>query len=186
MSAAGTVNATRTSKNEEVLAMENTVAKAAHAFLIDYKGLTVPAVTDLRRQIKAASSDYVVVKNTLALRAFKDVPMGALSEHFSGMTAVAYSKTDIVQLAKVLHQFGKTNPKIKVKAALLDGKPVAAKELETLANLPSRIELVGRLLGLMQSPIRRLVTVLSAPHRNVAATLAAISLQKSKSTDNAA
>jgi large subunit ribosomal protein L10 len=105
------------------------------------------------------------------------------------MTGVAYSQTDVVALAKVLHTFGKTNPNLKVKAALLDGKPVAAKELETLANLPSRLELVGRLLGLMQSPMRRLVTVLSAPHRNVAATLAAISNQKataSKTKESAA
>lgn len=186
MNAAGTPNATRASKNEEVLAMENSVAKAAHAFLIDYKGLTVPAVTDLRRQIKNANSDYVVVKNTLALRAIEGKPLGSLKEHFTGMTGVAYSTKDVVALAKVLHTFGKTNPHLKVKAALLDGKPVAAKELETLANLPSRAELVGRLLGLMQSPIRRLVTVLSAPHRNVAATLAAISLQKSRSTEHAA
>ncbi len=186
MNAPDTVNATRASKNAEVLAMESTVAKAMHAFLIDYKGLTVPAVTDLRRQIKSASSDYVVVKNTLALRAIEGKPLGSLKEHFTGMTGVAYSTKDVVALAKVLHTFGKTNPNLKVKAALLDGKPVAAKELETLANLPSRTELVGKLLGLMQSPIRRLVTVLSAPHRNVAATLAAISLQKSKSTEHAA
>lgn len=186
MNATGTVNATRTLKNEEVEAMETTVAKAAHAFLIDYKGLSVPAVTDLRRQIKAANSDYVVVKNTLALRAIEGKPLGSLKEHFTGMTGIAYSTKDVVALAKVLHTFGKTNPHLKVKAALLDGKPVAAKELETLANLPSRLELVGRLLGLMQSPIRRLVTVLSAPHRNIAATLAAISLQKSKSTEHAA
>jgi large subunit ribosomal protein L10 len=176
------VNATRTSKKAEVLAMETTVAKAAHAFLIDYKGLTVPAVTDLRRQIKNAKSDYVVVKNTLALRAIEGKPLGSLKEHFTGMTGVAYSQTDVVALAKVLHTFGKTNPNLKVKAALLDGKPVAAKELETLANLPSRIQLVGRLLGLMQSPMRRLVTALSAPHRNVVATLAAISKQKAKET----
>jgi large subunit ribosomal protein L10 len=176
------VTATRATKNEEIKRIESTVAKAAHAFLIDYKGLTVPAVTELRRQIKNAKSDYVVVKNTLALRALKGKPLGALEQHFTGMTGVAYSQTDVVALAKVLHTFGKTNPNLKVKAALLDGKPVAAKELETLANLPSRIELVGKLLGLMQSPMRRLVTVLSAPHRNVVATLAAISKQKAKET----
>jgi large subunit ribosomal protein L10 len=102
------------------------------------------------------------------------------------MTGVAYSTTDVVALAKVLHTFGKTNPNVKVKAALLDGKPVAAKELETLANLPSRTELVGKLLGLMQSPIRRLVTVLAAPHRNVAATLAAVAQQKAKSEETTA
>jgi len=169
---------TRAAKTEEVLELEGTVAKAVHAFLIDYKGLTVPAVTDLRRQIKGAKSGYVVVKNTLALRAIEGKPLGSLKEHFTGMTGVAYSQTDVVALAKVLHTFGKTNPHMKVKAALLDGKPVAAKELETLATLPSRAELVGRLLALIQSPLRRLVTVLSAPHRNVAATLAAISKQK--------
>ena len=125
-------------RTRKLPAIASTVAKAAHAFLIDYKGLTVPAVTDLRRQIKGANSDYVVVKNTLALRAIEGKPLGSLKEHFTGMTGVAYSPTDVVALAKVLHTFGKTNPNLKVKAALLDGKPVAAKELETLANLPSR------------------------------------------------
>ncbi len=173
---------TRASKAEEVELLASTVGKAAHAFLIDYKGLSVPAVTDLRRQIRAAKSDYIVVKNTLALRALEGKPLASLKEHFTGMTGVAYSTTDVVALAKVLHTFGKTNPAVKVKAALLDGKPVAAKELETLANLPSRAELVAKLLGLMQSPVRRLVTVLSAPHRNVAATLAAVA----KSKENAA
>jgi large subunit ribosomal protein L10 len=172
---------TRASKAEELAELAATVGKASHAFLIDYKGLTVPAVTDLRRQIRAAKSDYVVVKNTLAMRALEGKPLGSLKEHFTGMTGVAYSTTDVVALAKVLHTFGKTNQNLKVKAALLDGKPVAAKELETLANLPSRIELVGKLLGLMQSPVRRLVTVLAAPHRNVAATLAAVAQQKAKS-----
>ena len=80
MNATGTVNATRTLKNEEVEAMETTVAKAAHAFLIDYKGLSVPAVTDLRRQIKNANSNYVVVKNTLALRAIEGKPLESLKE----------------------------------------------------------------------------------------------------------
>jgi large subunit ribosomal protein L10 len=176
------MTATRAAKTEEVQQLQGTVGKAAHAFLIDYKGLTVPAVTDLRRQIKAASSDYVVVKNTLAVRALEGKPLGSLKEHFTGMTGVAFSQTDAVALAKVLHTFGKTNPNLKVKAALLDGKPVAAKELETLANLPSRLELVGRLVGLLQSPVRRLVTVLSAPHRNVAMTLAAIAKQKANAS----
>src|SRR5512141_2545335 len=177
---------TRASKTEELALLAATVGKAPHAFLIDYKGLSVPAVTDLRRQIRGANSGYVVVQNTLALRALEGKPLGSLKEHFTGMTGVAYSTTDVVALAKVLHTFGKTNPNLKVKAALLDGKPVAAKELETLANLPSRLELVGRLLGLMQSPMRRLVTVLAAPHRNVAATLAAISKQKATATKESA
>jgi ribosomal protein L10 len=171
------VSATKAAKAESIHQLETTVAKAPHAFLIDYKGLSVPAVTDLRRQIRGAKSEYIVVKNTLALRAIKGAPLESLSEHFTGMTGVAYG-ADIVALAKVLYTFGKTNPNIKVKAALLEGKPVPAASLETLASMPSRKELVAKLLGLMQSPIRRLVTALSAPHRNVAATLAAVAKQK--------
>lgn len=168
----------RAEKTAAIAQMSETIVKAPHAFLIDYKGISVPDVTELRRQIRAAKSEYVVVKNTLALRAFKDTPLGQLSSHFTGMTAVAYSQTDIVALAKVLHTFGKTNPSVKVKAALVEGKPVPATSLEALATMPSRAELVARLVGLLQSPLRRLVTVLSAPQRNLAATVAAVAKQK--------
>lgn len=168
----------RAEKTDAITKMTETVGQAPHAFLIDFQGINVIDVTELRRQVRATGSQYVVVKNTLALRAFKDAPIGALSEHFTGMTAVAWSKTDIVQLAKVLHQFGKTNPKVKVKAALVEGRPVPASALESLASMPSRTELVARLLGLMQSPMRRLVTVLSAPQRKLAMTVAAVAEKK--------
>ncbi len=168
----------RDEKSAMIQELSDTVAKAPHAFLIDYTGISVPAVTDLRRQIRGTKAEYLVVKNTFALRAIKGKPLEALAEHFSGMTAVAYSQTDVVALAKVIHTFGKTNPHVKVKAALLDGKAVPAASLETLATMPSRNELIAKLLGLMQSPVRRLVTVLSAPHRNVAATIAAVARQK--------
>lgn len=168
----------RAEKTQAIAEMAATIGKAPHAFLIEYTGLSVPDVTELRRQIRGTGSRYVVVKNTLALRAIKGGPLGSLSEHFSGMTGVAWSDTDIVALAKVLHTFGKTNPKLKVKAAVVDGKPAPAGALETLATLPSRPELVGRLLGLMQSPLRRLVTVLSAPQRGLAGTIAAVAKKK--------
>ena len=169
----------RTEKTDAIAQMTEALGSAPHAFLIDFQGISVPDVTELRRQVRATGSEYVVVKNTLALRAIKDAPIGALSEHFTGMTAVAWSKTDIVQLAKVLHQFGKTNPKIKVKAALVEGRPVPAAALESLASLPTRPELVARLLGLMQSPVRRLVTVLSSPQRKLAMTISAVAEKKS-------
>jgi len=170
----------RTEKTASVAEMTESMGKAPHAFLIDYKGIKVPEVTELRRQIRGTGSEYVVVKNTLAMRALKDSPLGQLSDHFQGMTAVAYSKSDIVSLAKVLHTFGKTNPSVKVKAAILDGKPVPASSLEALATMPSKTELIAKLLGLMQSPVRRLVTVLSGPQRSLAMTLAAVA--KSKET----
>lgn len=168
----------RAEKTDAIAKMTETVGRAPHAFLIDFQGINVPDVTELRRQVRASGSEYVVLKNTLALRAFKDAPIGALSEHFTGMTAVAYSNTDIVQLAKVLHQFGKTNPKVKVKAALLEGKPVPAAALESLASMPSRTELVARLVGLLQSPMRRLVVALSTPQRKLAMTISAVAEQK--------
>jgi large subunit ribosomal protein L10 len=168
----------RAEKTDAISRMTESVGRAPHAFLIDFQGINVPDVTELRRQIRATGSEYVVVKNTLALRAFKDVPMGALAEHFSGMTAVAYSRTDIVQLAKVLHVFGKTNAKVKVKAALVEGLPVPASALEALASMPTRAELLGRLVGLLQSPMRRLVVALSTPQRKLAMTISAVAEQK--------
>ncbi len=167
--------AAKTAVQEEMAA---TIGKAPHAFLIDYQGINVVDVTELRRQIRAAKSEYVVVKNTLALRALKDKPLGQLSQHFTGMTAVAYSETDVVSLAKVLHTFGKTNPHVKVKAAIVEGKSVPANSLEALASMPSRQELVARLVGLLQSPVRRLVTVLSGQQRGLAMTLAAVAKSK--------
>src|SRR5438128_12243115 len=100
----------RAEKTASVQEMTESMGKAPHAFLIDYKGIKVPEVTELRRQIRGAGSEYVVIKNTLALRALKNAPIGQLSDHFQGMTAVAYvntAKSDIVSLAKVLHTFGK-------------------------------------------------------------------------------
>jgi len=169
---------TRAKKTSLIDLMSGEMAKAPNAFVIDYKGIKVVDVTELRRQVKASGSEYIVVKNTLALRAVKDAPLSSLSDHFSGMTAVAYSQKDVVALAKVLHTFGKTNPHVKVKAALVEGKPVPATSLEQLATMPSRNELVAKLLGLMQSPMRRLVGALSGPQRNVAAVLAAIAKTK--------
>ena len=174
--------AEKTAVQEE---MASTIGKAPHAFLIDYQGINVVDVTELRRQIRAAKSEYVVVKNTLALRALKDGPLGQLSQHFTGMTAVAYSQTDVVSLAKVLHTFGKTNPHVKVKAAIVEGKSVPATSLEALATMPSRQELVARLVGLLQSPIRRLAVVLSAPQRGLAMTLAAVAKKKEETASSA-
>jgi large subunit ribosomal protein L10 len=168
----------RAEKTQAIADMSAAIAKAPHVFLIDYNKLSVPAVTELRRQVRGAGSRYVVVKNTLALLAIKGAPLGSLAEHFTGMTAVATSDADVVALAKVLHTFGKTNPNVRVKAALVDGRPAPATALEVLASMPSRTQLLGKLVWLMQSPVRRLVTVLSSPSRGLVGTLAAIAKKK--------
>ncbi len=169
---------TREEKSQEVSELTEQIGKASNAFLIDFKGITVPQVTELRRQVRQANSDYVVVKNTLALIALKDSPIINMKEKFTGPTAIAFNSTDAVVLAKALTRFAKDVPAVQFKGALLDGQVVQASEIQNIANLPSREELVSRLLFLLQSPIRGLVTVLSANIRNLAVVIDQIAKQK--------
>ena len=154
------------------------IGKATNAFLIEFKGITVPQVTELRKQVRESGSEYVVVKNTLALIAVKDSPLVELREKFTGPTAVAYNATDAVALAKALTKFAKDVPAVQFKGAMLNGQIVPATEIQNIANLPSREELISKLLYLMQHPIRGLVTVLSANIRNLAVVLDQIAKQK--------
>ena len=168
----------RDEKAQAISEFSEGIGKATNAFLIDFKGITVPQVTELRKQVRETGSDYVVIKNTLALIATKDSPLKALSAQFSGMTAIAYNATDAVALAKALTKFAKDVPTVQFKGALLNGQAVPASEIQNIANLPSREELVSKLLFLMQSPIRGLVTVLQANIRNLAVVLDQIAKQK--------
>jgi large subunit ribosomal protein L10 len=157
------------------------LAQSSNAILFAFAGLKVPEVTELRRQVRGTQSKYLVVKNTLALRATKGTALEAVAEHFTGATAVVYNKTSPVALAKVLTNFAKTNPNLVFKAAVIEGQAVAASEIKMIAELPSREELVSKLLFVMQSPMRRLVTVLNGPVRNLAGVMSQIADQKSKS-----
>lgn len=154
------------------------IGQATNAFLIDFKGITVPQVTELRKQVRETGSRYIVVKNTLALIAVKDSPLKTLEKQFSGMTAVAYNRTDAVALAKALTKFAKDVPTVSFKGAMLNGQIVPASQIQNIASLPSRAELVSKLLFLMQSPIRGLVTVLNANIRKIAVVLDQIVKQK--------
>lgn len=171
----------RTEKASAVEALGKELAECPNAILFGFAGLKVPEVTELRRQVRGTASRYVVVKNTLALRAAKGTALEALADQFAGMTAVAYNRSSPVALARVLTAFAKTNPNLVFKAAVIDGRPVPAAELKTIAEMPSREELVARLVFLMQSPLRRLVTVLHGPARGLVATLSQVADQKSKS-----
>ena len=169
---------TRAEKAAAVSEFSEGIGKATNAFLIDFKGITVPQVTELRRQVREAGSDYIVVKNTLALIAVKDSPLTALQGAFSGPTAVAYNTTDAVALAKALTKFAKDVPAVQFKGVLVNGLAVPTTEIQNIANLPTREELVSKLLYLLQSPVRGLVTVLSANIRNLAVVLDQIAKQK--------
>jgi large subunit ribosomal protein L10 len=169
---------TREQKATEVSELQNQIGKASNAFLIDFKGITVPQVTELRKQVRQTNSGYVVVKNTLALIALKDSPIVAMKEQFTGPTAIAFNESDAVVLAKALTKFAKDVPAVQFKGALLNGQVVPASQIQTIANLPSREELVSKLLFLLQSPIRGLATVLQANIRNLAVVVDQIRQKK--------
>jgi large subunit ribosomal protein L10 len=154
------------------------IGQATNAFVISFKGITVPQVTELRRQVRDTNSTYIVVKNTLALIAVKDSPLTALKDQFSGPTAVAFNRTDAVALAKALTKFAKDVPSITFKGAMLNGQIVAADQIQAIANLPSREELISKLLFLMLWPIRGLATVLQANIRNLAVVIGQIAEQR--------
>src|ERR1043166_8266500 len=149
----------RDEKAAAVSELNEGLGSATNAFLIEFKGITVPQVTELRRQVRDTNSKYVVVKNTLALIAVKDSPLTQLKDYFKGPTAVAYNTTDGVILAKALTKFAKDVPAVHFKGALLAGQVVPASQIAAIANLPSREELIAKLLYLMQHPIRGLATV---------------------------
>jgi large subunit ribosomal protein L10 len=169
----------RDEKAQAISTLNEGIGKATNAFVISFRGITVPQVTELRKQVRESGSDYVVVKNTLALIALKDSPMIALQGHFTGETAVAYNTTDPVNLAKALTKFAKDVPGLTFKGAMLDGKIVAATEIQSIAALPSRNELIAKVLYLMQHPIRGLAVVLNANIRNIAVVIDQIAKQRS-------
>ena len=170
----------RKEKADAVATLEGDLAKSQNAIVFAFAGLKVPEVTELRRQVRGTQSKYLVVKNTLVLRATRGTALEGLAPHFVGPTAVAYNEQDAVALAKVLTTFAKANPKLVFKAALVEGRPVAATDIQSIADLPSREELIGRILFLVQSPLRRLATVLNGPVRNLAGVVQQIADQKSK------
>jgi large subunit ribosomal protein L10 len=175
----------REQKAEAISTFSEGIGQATNAFVLDFKGITVPQVTELRKQVRESGSEYVVIKNTLALIAVKDSPLQKLTGTFSGMTAVAYNTTDPVALAKVLTKFAKDVPSVQFKGALLAGQVVAAGEIQNIANLPSREELLSKLLYLMQHPIRGLAVVLNGTIRNIAVVLSEISKQKGGGAEEA-
>ena len=169
---------TRSEKQETVQTYQDGLATAPHAFLVGFSGITVPQVTDLRDRVRQNGGHYEVVKNTLALIAINDQPLGDLKEHFTGPTAVAYTSEDVVGLAKALTEFRKEVPAIEFKAGLVDGQAVSAEQLEDIAKMPSREELMAKLLFLLQSPVTRFARVLNALTRDFVVVLNQIAEKK--------
>ena len=169
---------TRNDKEELIQAYQEGLAAAPHAFLLGYKGISVPQVTELRSKIRASGGQYLVVKNTLALRAIEGGRLAGLKDHFVGPTAVAYCLKDPVALAKTLTDFAKNAPVLEFKAGFVEGQEVPANQIKDIAELPSRDQLIAKLLYLLQSPIARLVRTLGALPQSFVAVLDQVAKKK--------
>ena len=170
----------RADKQTELGQLESAFRGADTAVLVDYRGITVPQVTELRRQIRAAGAEYRVVKNTLAKRAAAGTTFEQVTKHFAGTTAVVYTAKDPVAMAKALTVFLKTVPTVSLKAAVVSGRAVAVGEVNDLASLPGRPELYAKLLYVLQAPMQQLVTVLSAVPRDLVNVISAYERKKNE------
>ena len=152
----------RQQKEQLVESYQDGMAAAPHVFLISYKGISVPQVTELRRRIREVGGTYVVVKNRLVLRAIDGKALDELKGEFEGPTAVAFSDDDPVSLAKTLTEYAKEVPALEFKTSLVEGQSIQAGEVKEIASLPSREELITKLVFLLQSPISSFVRILGA------------------------
>lgn len=170
---------TRKQKQEDLEALAEQFKNANAAMLVSFKKMTVAKDQELRRQLREAGVSYSVVKNTLARKAAVGTPLEPLADEFKGVTAVALSATDPVGLSKAISKFAKTNAEIfSFKVGLVEGKVLELKQVEAIASLPSREELISKMLFLINAQAQRLVTVIQAVPRNLAVVMDQVRAQK--------
>jgi len=168
--------------SEKILAQKQVVVsaltasiKSAHTgVIVNYKGTTVLQDTKLRKELREAGDEYMVVKNTLLRLALKDAGISGLDQVLEGTTAIALSKDDYVSSARILAKFAETNKKFEIKAGFVDGGAINVDEVKDLAALPSKEVLVARVLAGFNTPITGFVTVLNGTLKGLVVALNAI------------
>jgi len=170
---------TREQKQKDLEALAEQFKSASTGMLVGFKKLTVAKDQELRRQLRDAGATSSVVKNTLARKAAEGTPFAAANDHFKGVTALALAEGDPVQLSKAISKFVKDNPDVfSFKAGVVEGRVVALRDVEAIATLPSKEELISKVLFLINAQAQRLVTVISAVPRNLAIVVKQIGEQK--------
>lgn len=167
-------------KQATVDELHDKLGSAKSFYMTDFSGLTVKKVTELRRRLRKAGVEYVVVKNTLAERALEglDVPANTAG-FFKGPTAVAFGVEDAVAPAKVLVDFAKENDnRPAMKAAVVDRKAYTAEQVERLAKLPGREQLLSEIAGLFEAPMQQMLFVLQAKLQETLGLFEALHEQK--------
>jgi large subunit ribosomal protein L10 len=158
----------RSEKQEDLDKLKVALAKVSSVILTTFQGITVEDDTKLRRAVQAAGGKYQVVKNTLAERAGSGTPAEGLLKNLTGTNSIAYTNTDPVALAKALTKVAKEVPAFQFRAGLVEGRVISIAEIQQLANLPSKEELLSKIMFLLNAPAQRLAMTLNALPRNIA------------------
>ena len=161
----------RSEKQQDLDKLKLELAKVSTVILTTFQGITVEADTKLRRAVQAAGGKYQVVKNTLAERAGAGTPAENLLKNLTGTNSIAFTQTDAVALAKALTKVAKEVPAFKFKSGLVEGRVISIAEIQQLANLPSKEELLSKIMFLLNAPAQRIAMALNGLPRNLAVTV---------------
>lgn len=170
----------REEKKQVVEQLRKEFQEAKSTILVNYQGLNVAEITDLRRKLHEGSIDFKVIKNTLAIIAAQGTSVEKAQKFFDGPTAAVISKNDPVSSIKILDNFAKENPKLVLKVGLVEGALFDRQSLPKLATLPSRPQLMGMLLGTMQAPLATFVRMMAATPSGLLNVLNGIKNSKSE------
>ena len=163
---------TKAKKAEQIAKLQNDLKGVSNVVVGTFSKLTVAQDYELRKAVRSAGGKYQVVKNTLAVRAAEGTAFESIvKKGLKGRTSIAYTTGDPVALAKALTKYAKDNPELTFKAGLVEGKPIAVKDIEALANMPSKEEIYSKLLFLLNAPATRLATALAGVGRKMAVVI---------------
>src|SRR4051794_20260119 len=158
----------KSDKEKDLDALRKELEQSPNIFVTGFEKITVQQDFELRKTIKQAGGKYQVVKNNLAAKASEGLPSQELLGGLKGMTSMAFTTADPVALAKALTNYAKTVPAFSFKAGFVEGRAVEVKNIQELANLPSREEILAKVLWLIQAPAQRLVSAMNGVGRNIA------------------